>query len=63
MVTVELIYILRILVACICGMIIGYERKNRLKEAGIRTHCLVACGAALMMILSKYGFFRYSIGF
>ena len=56
MVTVELIYILRILVACICGMVIGYERKNRLKEAGIRTHCLVACGAALMMILSKYGF-------
>ena len=53
----EIIYITRILIAGICGMIIGFERKNRLKEAGIRTHCLVACGAALMMILSKYSFF------
>ena len=58
----ELIYILRILVSGICGMIIGFERKNRSKEAGIRTHCLVACGAALMMILSKYSFFDLSAG-
>ncbi len=52
----ELVYIVRILVAGVCGMVIGFERKNRLKEAGIRTHCLVASGAALMMVLSKYGF-------
>lgn len=49
-------YILRILVACICALCIGYERKNRAKEAGVRTHCMVACGAALIMIVSKYGF-------
>ena len=57
----EIIYIIRILIAGICGMVIGFERKNRLKEAGIRTHCLVACGVALMMILSKYSFFDIGI--
>ncbi len=50
------IMILRLIIACICGVVIGFERKNRAKEAGIRTHCVVACGAALMMIISKYGF-------
>ncbi len=53
----ELIYIFRIMLAGICGLIIGYERKNRSKEAGIRTHFIVACAAALMMIISKYGFY------
>lgn len=46
----------RIIVAGICGGIIGYERKNRNKEAGIRTHMIVALGASLIMIVSKYGF-------
>lgn len=50
-------YIFRIILAGICGMIIGIERKNRSKEAGIRTHFVVACGAALMMVVSKYAFF------
>lgn len=50
-------YIIRILVACVCGVLIGLERKSRAKEAGIRTHCLVACAAAIMMILSKYAYF------
>lgn len=49
-------YFLRILIAGICGGIIGYERKNRLKEAGVRTHLIVALGSALMMVVSKYGF-------
>lgn len=49
-------YLLRLLAAGICGAIIGYERKNRMKEAGIRTHFVVAVGAALMMVVSKYGF-------
>ncbi len=55
--TPELEYIFRILIAGICGMIIGLERKNRSKEAGIRTHFVVACGAALIMVVSKYAFF------
>ena len=48
--------IFRMLVSCLCGMIIGFERENRAKEAGIRTHCIVACASAMMMIISKYGF-------
>lgn len=59
----DLNYILRIVVACICGICIGFERKSRAKEAGIRTHCLVACAAAIMMILSKYAFTDMSGGF
>ena len=53
----ELLFFIRVVVAGICGIAIGYERKSRAKEAGIRTHCIVACAAALMMIVSKYGFF------
>ena len=49
-------YLLRIFVAMILGMLIGNERKNRMKSAGMRTHALVALGAALMMVVSKYGF-------
>ena len=47
----------RIVVSCLCGIAIGFERKNRAKEAGVRTHCIVACASALMMIISKYGFY------
>ena len=50
-------YILRILLGGICGMLIGIERSNRSKEAGTRTHFMVACGAALIMVVSKYAFF------
>lgn len=50
-------FMLRIVVASICGMAIGFERKNRLKAAGTRTHLLVALASALMMVISKYGFF------
>ncbi len=53
-------YMLRIILAGICGCIIGYERKNRGKEAGIRTHIIVAISSALMMIVSKYGFFDFT---
>ena len=47
----------RCILAAICGAIIGFERKNRSKEAGLRTHLIVALGSALMMVVSKYGFF------
>lgn len=53
---IQVDYFLRLIVAGICGALIGYERKNRMKEAGIRTHFIVALGASLMMIVSKYGF-------
>ena len=49
-------YLLRNILAGICGLIIGYERKSRMKEAGIRTHFVIAIGASMMMVVSKYGF-------
>ena len=52
----ELEFFLRILVAGACGFAIGFERSKRLKGAGVRTHVVVACTAAIMMIVSKYGF-------
>ena len=55
-------FILRLLCAAAAGFIIGFERKSRSKEAGVRTHTLVALGAALMMILSKYAFADLSSG-
>ncbi len=57
MTTPEWGYLLRILIAAVCGGCIGLEREQRLKNAGIRTHILVAMAASLMMIVSKYGFF------
>ena len=48
--------ILRIFVAAILGGLIGLEREYRSKEAGFRTHFLVAMGSALFMIVSAYGF-------
>ena len=49
--------IIRMLLAAVCGIFIGFERSRRQKDAGIRTHMIVALGAALAMIVSKYGFF------
>lgn len=47
---------LRVVLASIVGLAIGFERRNRNKLAGVRTHAIVAFGAALMMVVSKYGF-------
>lgn len=55
-------YIIRVLLAGLCGMFVGMERKNRAKEAGTRTHFVVACGAALIMVISKYAFFDVIAG-
>ena len=51
-----LVYTIRIFAALLCGAVVGLERTKRSKEAGIRTHCIIACAAALIMIISKYGF-------
>lgn len=47
---------LRLLFACFCGGVIGLERSVRRKDAGIKTHIILALGAALFMIVSQYGF-------
>lgn len=49
-------YVVRMVLAAFCGAMIGLERSRRQKDAGIRTHMIVALGAALSMVVSKYGF-------
>ena len=49
-------FVLRIFVAALLGGAIGLEREYRAKEAGLRTHFLVALGSALFMVVSAYGF-------
>lgn len=49
-------FLLRLLLAAALGAIVGLERSKRQKEAGVRTHCIIACTSALFMILSKYAF-------
>ena len=44
-------YIIRMLVASLCGGFIGLERSRRQKDAGIRTHMIVALGAAMIIIV------------
>ena len=51
----EIRYLIRILVSLVLGFAIGFERKLRFKEAGIRTHTVVCVGATLIIIVSKYG--------
>lgn len=50
------IYMGRIILAGLCGILIGRERQKRIKAAGIKTHFVIAVASALMMVVSKYGF-------
>ena len=54
----QMVCAVRLILASCCGLCIGIERTNRLKDAG--THLIVCMGAALMMLVSKYGFFDVS---
>lgn len=49
-------FIIRLCASGMLGACIGLERELRAKEAGIRTHFLVALGSSLMMIVSQHGF-------
>jgi putative Mg2+ transporter-C (MgtC) family protein len=48
--------LLRLALAAILGGLIGVERELREREAGLRTHLLVALGSALFTIVGAYGF-------
>ena len=48
--------LLDVALAALLGFLIGLERRFRAKEAGIKTHTIVAIGAAMMMAVSVYGF-------
>ena len=47
---------IRLFVALLLGGLIGVERDYRSKDAGIRTHFLVALGSALFCVVSQFGF-------
>ena len=54
--TIDWNLILRLFLAGLMGGFIGLEREFRAKEAGLRTHFVVALGSALFMTISQYAF-------
>ena len=54
--TIDWVLITRLVIAGLLGGIIGVEREFRAKEAGVRTHFIVALGSALFMIISQFAF-------
>jgi putative Mg2+ transporter-C (MgtC) family protein len=51
--------LLRLALAAVLGGLIGVERELREREAGLRTHLLVALGSALFTIVGAYGFHEF----
>ena len=45
-------FTLKLCVALVCGLLIGLERQINRKEAGMRTHSLVALGSAIFILMS-----------
>src|SRR5215212_8047009 len=54
--------LLRVAVAAALGGAVGLERELREREAGFRTHMLVAVGSALFTLVSAYGFREFLVG-
>ena len=50
---------LRLLLALLCGGLLGVERGKKRRPAGLRTHILVCVGAALAMVTNEYICERY----
>ncbi len=48
--------LLPVALALVLSTLIGLEREAGAKSAGLRTHVLVGVGAAVFMLISKYGF-------
>jgi putative Mg2+ transporter-C (MgtC) family protein len=53
---IELEMVLRLLLAAALGAVVGLQRERTGKQAGLRTHILICLGAALITLLSIYGF-------
>lgn len=47
--------LVRLLLAAVLGGVLGYEREQKGKAAGVRTHMLVAMGAALFVLVPQQG--------
>lgn len=53
----ELVMLVRLAVAAVCGAALGLERRHRrLKPTGMRTMSLITMGAAIFMLIAKFGF-------
>ena len=53
--------LLRLVLAAALGAAIGFERELRDREAGMRTHLLVALGSCLFTLVSAYGFNEFLV--
>ena len=51
--------IIKLLLAALCGALIGMEREKHGRPAGLRTHLLVALASCLMMIISESVYLKY----
>ena len=52
----EMVEIVRLTIAALLGGIVGLERQQRHKSAGLRTHILVSLGSCLIMLISYKGY-------
>lgn len=51
---------LRLVIAVICGAIVGFDRERRGHEAGLRTHMLVSLGSATFTIIAMLTALKYN---
>jgi putative Mg2+ transporter-C (MgtC) family protein len=56
---IDLITVARVVWAFLLGGIVGLEREQHQRPAGLRTHMLVSAGAACFTLASVYGFEGY----
>jgi len=54
---VSMSHVLALSTALLFSTLIGLEREWNMKDAGLRTHSLVGVASALIMLVSKYGFY------
>jgi len=54
MISANVLIAIKLLVAVVCGGLIGFERELSHKPAGLRTNVLICVGATLFMIVSRH---------
>lgn len=54
--------VIKMVLALICGGILGIERERKKRPAGFRTYMLVCLGAALVMMTNQYIYEKYATG-
>ena len=52
--------LIRMILAIICGGVIGLEREDKNRPAGLRTHVLVCIGSAVVMLTAQYMYNKFS---